>query len=495
MGQEITRTACSDRLLRRFQRRLHEQLEALALLLARPGFGAGAASFGAELELYMVNAQGRPVARNCEVARRLGDSRLTLELNRYNLEYNLQPVAIRSTPFSAMEVQMVDAMARISQASADYGARVLPIGILPTLKRRDFGPRNMTVSRRYQCLTERLQALRGMLFQIHIDGLEPVRLRSRDLTLEGANTSLQLHYRVAPERFADLFNAVQLATPVALAIASNSPFMLGQRLWRETRIPLFKHAVDGCTRDQRQAHLPSRVDFGNGWVREGAWELFAESVYLHPPLLPICSEEDALDSVRRGDCPQLFELQLHQGTIWPWNRAIYDAHDGGHLRIEMRALPAGPTACDMMANAAFLIGLAEGLAPQIRRLTAALPYRSLVYDFYRAAQQGGVARLLWPRSQGGGLDERGAVELATSLLPCAAEGLARIGIAEAERKHYLALLDERLQARTSGAQWQLRQFERLLKTQLRHQALTTMVQGYMRHSADNLAVARWPDLG
>lgn len=494
MGQEITRTACSPRLLRRFQRRLNEQLDALAELLARPGFGQGEASFGAELELYLVNEQGRPVARNVEVARKLGDPQLTLELNRYNLEYNLSPVAAAPTPFSTMETQMLEALARIGDACTGFSARVLPIGILPTLKRRDFGPRNMTGLRRYQCLTERLQTLRGALFQIHIDGEEPVRLRSRDLTLEGANTSLQLHYRVAPERFAALFNAVQLATPVVLAISTNSPFMLGRRLWRETRVPLFKHAVDGCTRGQYQAHLPSRVDFGTGWVRTSAWELFAESVYQHPVLLPICSDEDAQAEVRRGGCPALYELQLHQGTIWPWNRAVYDASAGGHLRIEMRALPAGPSACDMLANAAFLLGLAEGLAPKMTQLMAALPYRALVYDFYRAAQQGEGARLLWPKTQGGGLEDRDATELALSLLPCAAAGLAQIGIAAAERRHYLGLIEERLQRRTSGAVWQLRQLGRLEKSLPRHQALTALVQGYMRHSAANLPVARWPDL-
>ena len=47
--------------------------------------------------------------------------------------------------------------------------------------------------------------------------------------------------------------------------------------------------------------------------------------------------------------------------MWRWNRAIYDPHEGGHLRIEMRALPAGPTPLDMVAGAAFLVGLTMGL--------------------------------------------------------------------------------------------------------------------------------------
>lgn len=237
MGRSVGRVGSSSRTLQRFQQSLAEDLDALGRLLARPGFGEGPSTFGAELELYIVNAQGRPQGCNRELQRALADPGVTLELNRYNLEYNLTPVPTAGHPFSACERQILSALERLNGVAAGRQARVLPIGILPTLKRRDFGPRHMTDSRRYHCLTERLVALRGQQFRIRINGEEPLELRSRDLTLEGANTSLQLHYRVAPADYARTFNAIQLATPVALAIACNSPFMLGRRLWQETRHP------------------------------------------------------------------------------------------------------------------------------------------------------------------------------------------------------------------------------------------------------------------
>ena len=94
--------------------------------------------------------------------------------------------------------------------------------------------------------------------------------------------------------------------------------------------------------------------------------------------------------------PSLAELRLHQGTVWRWNRAIYDPVAGGHLRIEMRALPAGPTVTDMLANAAFLIGLTLWLAGQDERWTYALPFERADHGFYRAAQHGLAAELSWP---------------------------------------------------------------------------------------------------
>ena len=99
-----------------------------------------------------------------------------------------------------------------------------------------------------------------------------------DITLEGANTSFQVHYKVSPRDYADTFNAIQLMTPLALAIGANSPTLFGHRLWHETRIPLFKQSIDTRRVDRYGWNEPARVNFGQGWVRRGALELFTEVV-------------------------------------------------------------------------------------------------------------------------------------------------------------------------------------------------------------------------
>ena len=106
-----------------------------------------------------------------------------------------------------------------------------------------------------------------------------------------------------------------------------------------------------------------------GWLRAGPLALFAEAVRLHQPLLPVLSDQDPLEAGDDGEAPPLAELRLHQGTVWRWNRPVYDPASGGHLRIELRALPAGPTVTDMLANAAFLVGLSRWLAAQDERWT------------------------------------------------------------------------------------------------------------------------------
>ena len=173
------------------------------------------------------------------------------------------------------------------------------------------------------------------------------------MSVEGANSSFQVHLRVNPAEFTRAYNAAQLAIAPVLAVAGNSPTFLGHRLWEETRIALCKQSIDD--RDTRGPRRRlARMAFGTGWLRDGPLELFAESVRLHQPLLPVLGAGTQQDGGDRRQGPPLHELRLHQGTIWRWNRAIYDPAAGGHLRIEMRGLPAGPTVIDMMANAAFL---------------------------------------------------------------------------------------------------------------------------------------------
>ena len=64
MGTKIDREELDERDYLRFAERLGECLCALGQLLERPGFGAGPATVGAELELFLVAGAGRPLPCN-----------------------------------------------------------------------------------------------------------------------------------------------------------------------------------------------------------------------------------------------------------------------------------------------------------------------------------------------------------------------------------------------------------------------------------------------
>jgi hypothetical protein len=183
MGRNIDRMQFSDADYRAFRDALEQDLIELRDLLARPGFGAGEASLGAELEIYLVDDNGSPLGRNVEIRDAMRDEQLTLELNRFNLEYNLTPVAVADDPFRSSEQQMLRALREINRHAKQYGGHVVPIGILPTLELADFDHRTMTDLPRFHALREKLQEERRGLFRINIEGEDTLSLATDDITL------------------------------------------------------------------------------------------------------------------------------------------------------------------------------------------------------------------------------------------------------------------------------------------------------------------------
>lgn len=491
MGLQIKREQFEEDDFRRFEERLGRSLSALAHLLEQPGFGEGPQSVGAELEMSIIDESGQAFPINRAVLNRCLNDHLQLELDRFNLEYNLTPVSMTGRPFSGLQAQLADALAVLEQGASGLGGRIVAIGILPTLRVHELDSSVMSDLPRYRALSAGLRRLKQGPFVIHIDGPEPLGVTCQDVTLEGANTSFQIHLRVNPERFAQVYNAAQLATPVVLALSANSPIFLGHRLWDETRVALFKQAIDSRNIGEHQWHPPARVSFGFGWVRKGAYELFAEAVGLYPPLLPVMGEEDPLECVAKGQLPKLEELRLHQGTVWRWNRAIYDAKDQGHLRVEFRALPSGPTPIDMAANAAFLIGLTMGLSRRVDALLPRFPFDYAHRNFYRAAQYGIDASLLWPTTESGGPKEMSALDLAEDALPIAAEGLSDAGVDRQEIQNWIDVIRRRIRARTTGARWQVRTLTDLEKTCDRPTALCRMLEAYLQQARTGVPVSEW----
>jgi hypothetical protein len=494
MGLAIEREDFSPEDYRRFAQRLTESVEALRRVLRRPGFGAGPRTVGAELELFLVDSAGFPLPVNRQVLGQTVDPRVTLELDRFNLECNLRPGPLAGRPFTMLRAEFEDALAEVRRAAATQGAGVVVTGILPTLREADLGPGALTGMPRYRALSAAVRRRReGTPLKVAIAGEDTLTLQWDDVTLEGANTSLQFHLRVAPEEFARVYNAAQLATGPVLAVSTNSPLFLGRRLWDETRVALFRQAVDDRGEPSEDIPQPhARVTFGHGWVRESALELFSEAVSLHEPLLPVMGPESPLECMARGQLPKLDELRLHQSTVWNWNRAIYDPHAEGHLRIEFRALPAGPTVVDMVANGALLLGLSLGLADQMGSLLPAMPFSSAKGNFLRAARQGMDAVMLWPSELAPSPRPVPAPELVLQLLPVARQGLVSAGVDPAEVDEMLGIIEARISARCTGARWQRQMLARLEEKMPRMDALAALLERYRQHAETGAPVHTWP---
>lgn len=491
MGLEIDRDEFSDEDHGRFERRLRDSLEALRVVLSRPRFGEGARSLGAELELNLVDGAGRPDPVNRAVLASTVDPRVTLEVNRFNLEINADPLPFAGRPFTGLAAELDDALAETRRAAAAHGARVVTVGILPTLNEADLQSSALTEGHRYRALSAGVKRLRQAPQPLAITGEDRLELLTDDVTFEGANTSFQLHLRAGASEFARLYNAAQVATAPALAVAGNSPLFLGRRLWDETRVALFRQAIDDRGDLESNPWRPARVSFGHGWARGGAYELFAESVALHAPLLPVLAAEDPLACVRGGGTPALDELKLHHGTVWRWNRAVYDAAGGGHLRVELRALPAGPTVADMVANAAFLLGLTLGLAADADRLVTALTFGHARRNFYQAARAGLDAQLLWPQPPHDRVAPVPARVLVATLVGVARAGLVGEGVEPDEADRWLDVIVRRAENGQTGARWQRTAWEVLRGRGDLAEASRRLLERYHAESTSGRPVHAW----
>lgn len=226
MGYHFESVDFSSENLQRFNKRLEQQLASLKTLLQQPGWGEGPCTLGAELEVYLLDANGQPKLCNQELLDSAQDPCLTEELNQFNLEYNMPPVLCNSGAFQTIEQRLLSKLASLQKLAAHHQTKIAAIGILPTLRQEHFGLHSMTDRPRYHALTQVLKNLRKAPFQIDIHGPEVLNLAVDDLTLEGANTSFQFHYQASPQRFNQTYNTIQLITPLVLALATNSPYLL-----------------------------------------------------------------------------------------------------------------------------------------------------------------------------------------------------------------------------------------------------------------------------
>jgi hypothetical protein len=156
----------------------------------------------------------------------------------------------------------------------------------------------------------------------------------------------------------------------------------------------------------------------------------------------------------------------------------------------MRALPAGPTVVDMLANAAFLVGLALALAPTADAWSNTIPFQRLRDNFYDAARRGLDAVLAWP-SPSGDVLVHPAADLVPRLLPLARQGLREAGVAGPDAD-LLDVIRERVRTGQTGSTWQRRKGTGLEPRYGRDGALVRTLQRYLELADTGEPVHAWP---
>jgi hypothetical protein len=456
MGQEVAARAFGREDRQRYRRKVHACLDVFARMLSEAKFHPERRSFGLEVELNLTDDAGDPAFVNAAALEVIADPDFQTELGQFNIEINIAPRLLEGSAFSDLERDARTSLNTAEERARTVGAHMMIIGILPTVGPKHHNADSFSANPRYALLNEQIFAARGEDLEISIAGVERLTTYAQTIAPEAACTSVQLHQQVDPEAFARHWNGAQAIAGVQLAVGANSPFFYGKELWSETRIALFEQATDTRPEELKSQGVRPRVWFGE-----------------------------------RGDVPRLGELRLHNGTIYRWNRPIYDVvGDQPHLRVENRVLPAGPTVVDILANAAFYYGLLRVIADEERPVWSQMSFSAAEENFHAGAARGIDARLYWP-----GVGEAPASELVLRrLLPLAHEGLARSGVESADADRLLGIIERRCVALRNGASWQRDVFHHFYedKAMDRLAALRQMTRIYREHMHSNEPVHEWP---
>ena len=487
MGKEVKGTTYSGEQRRDYRRKVQLSLDVFENMLAQSSFDFERSLTGMEIECNLVDEQYQPAMANRKVLAAIADPAFQTELGAYNIEFNVPPRPLPGA--SALELE-ADVRASLNAAEAkanQHGAHIVMIGILPTLMPDHLTGDWMSESVRYRALNDSIFVARGEDIVIDISGPERLSLETASIAPESACTSMQLHLQVSPAKFADNWNAAQVLAAPQLALGANSPYFLGHQLWAETRIELFAQATDTRPDELKAQGVRPRVWFGERWITS-IFDLFEENVRYFPSLLPELSDEDPVAELAAGRAPRLPELRLHNGTIYRWNRPVYDVVDGRpHLRVENRVLPAGPTVVDMLANAAFYYGALRALSEEDRPLWTQMSFAAAKENFFNAARHGMAARLYWPGMGTVTTDEL----VLRQLLPLADEGLRRWEVSTTVRDRYLGVIEGRAKAGLNGAAWQVQTVTALQDRLTRPRALAEMLRRYTERMHSNEPVHTW----
>ena len=476
---------------RRYRRRLHRCLDVFAQLLDHFEFDEERPMTGVELEICLVDGDYQPAMRNHEVLPLVNESIFQEELGRFNIEANIPPRLISGSGLQEYETYLRTKLNEAEAKVGSIGVALVLIGILPTITPEHTVLANVSSNPRYRILNDQIVGARGDDVVIDIQGaVERLQTQTESIMPESANTSVQFHLQVTPSTFAGYWNASQAIAAIQVAVGANSPFLFGRRLWDETRVAVFEQTTDTRPEELKNQGVRPRVWFGERWITS-IFDLFEENLRYYPSLLPIVYDEDPDDTLAAKRVPALQELRLHNGTVYRWNRPVYDISPEGipHLRVENRVLSAGPTVVDMLANAAFYFGLIRTFAEAERPIWSQLPYEAAERNFYLACYRGMSATLHWPR-----VGETAVGDLVLErLLPAAYEGLDAFGVDPAARDRLLGIIEQRCLSGRNGAVWQSETVARLEDWGMdRTTALREMLRRYMAHMHTNEPVHTWP---
>lgn len=488
MGSHAVTAIKTQKNRKDFVHHLLNDIEALEYMIKNDLFENGIQRVGVEQELCIVDKDYRPSTNALEILNKINDIHYTTELALFNLEINLDPCELKDTCFSDIEKQLIALLEKGYKVAAETdNNKIILTGIIPTLRKKDLIFKNVTPFKRYKTLNKVLKKIRGDDFKLHILGIDELILKHESILFEACNTSFQVHLQVSPEDIIDKYNWSQAIAGPMLSIMTNSPILLGKELWSETRIALFQQSIDLRNVSHISREQKPRVSFGNSWIKDSILELFTDDISRYPPLVFSKFEENSIESVKKGIMPKLKALNLHNGTLYKWNRLCYGVHENtAHLRIENRYIPSGPSVKDEIANALLWVGVMQGMPKKYQKIWKKMSFYDARGNFINAARTGINTYFNWFDK---GISAKKLLE--NILIPMAKEGLLKSKINESEINYYLGIIQKRIDTSTTGSKWIIRNKRKLREKVSKYESNVILTEHIYRNQISNKVISEW----
>ncbi len=488
MGEERVKLAETREQVQDFIQYLLKDIRAMERMLNEGWFEIDRTRIGAEQELCLVDKNAKPAPISMQVIEELKDDSFTTELALFNIEMNLDPLDFSGKCLSRMEENILIKIEKLRKAVREFDGDVVLSGVLPTIRKSDLDMKNLTPLPRYKALCDAINNLRGNEYDLRIQGMDELLMRFDSPLLEACNTGFQVHLQVKPEEFVQKYNYAQAITGPVLAVAVNSPILFGKRLWHETRIALFQQSVDTRQVGDHLRDSSPRVTFGNDWLKDSILEIYKEDIARYRVILSADVSEDVEKMIEDGKPPNLMALQVHNGTVYRWNRPCYGISGGkAHLRIENRIFPSGPTVTDEMANAAFWLGLLNGMGDEYPDISNVLDFDTAKMNFFAASKLGLDTKFRWVN------DKRyTAVDLIKKeFVPLSKQGLMNCGIDKGDIDTYMNIIEERAESAQTGSYWTIKSYGSMIKEMPREQSLTAVTNAMIKNQKKGEPVHKW----
>ncbi len=489
MGEQNVKNLDNENIRSEFIQHLINDIEALEIMLNKKMIERGIHRIGAEQEFCLVDKNWRPAKNSGVILDSINDGHFTTELAQYNLEINLDPVELKEDCFQEVSEQLNSLLKKAKKKAENFNSKIVLTGILPTISKAELELDFITPKARYLALNDILKSAKGDDFRMYIKGVEELSISHASVLFEACNTSFQLHLQISPEDFVSSYNWAQAISGPIMSITANSPLLIGRELWCETRIALFQQSIDIRRHSYVLKDKEPRVKFGKKWESGSIAEIFKDDIAQHKIILTKEILDDSLTELKNGRIPKLHALNLHNGTVYRWNRPCYGVGGGkAHVRIENRYIPSGPSTLDEMANFALWVGLMIGRPTEFDDMPKVMDFRDAKSNFIKAARTGHESILLWKGKPTSATDL-----MRTELLPIAHEGLKKARINDADRLKLLGIIEDRLKGQT-GSEWIIKNY-RFLKNHIRKDnALRLITRAMYKNQKKNIPVHSWPSI-